>query len=85
MILGDKYLVLKQKDIDRFLSIAERAELAGMMRKIEEEREKLGKETHDKYYVINVNNAVADEISPILDKHGFYRTGSSSADVIFAN
>ena len=83
MILDDKYLVLKIKDIDRFLSPIEKADLAGIIRKINDERNALGKDIGDKYFVINQNYPISKEIGDLLKENGVYKTGSSIPDCIF--
>ena len=83
MIFDDKYLVLKLKDVDRFLTPMEKAELAGMIRKMDEEREKLGKETGNRYYVVNVDYPMAREIEGVFEKYGMAKTGASTPDAVF--
>ncbi len=83
MIFDDKYLVLKLKDIDRFLTPMEKAELAGMIRKMDEEREQPGKETGNRYYVINLEYPMAREIEGVFEKYGMAKTGTSTPDAVF--
>ena len=83
MILDDKYLIIKQKDVDRFLTLDEKAELAGLIRKINEERLKLGKETGSKYYVVNLCSPVAPDVEKVLDEHGYYKRGTTNPEIIF--
>lgn len=83
MILDDKYLIVKQKDVDRFLTVNEKAQLAGLIRTINEERMKLGKETGTKYYVVNLSSPVAPDVEKILDGHGYYKRGTTNPEIIF--
>lgn len=67
--LNAKYVVVKQDDIDRFLTFGQRSAFNDLLRQTQRERKAVGKSEHT-YLVVNTDEPYAAEVAAILHRRG---------------
>ncbi|QFG05733.1 hypothetical protein 035JT001_66 [Bacillus phage 035JT001] len=67
-----RFTVLKNQDIEEYLSSMDRRELLRMMNKIETRRKLSGRDSGHTYLVINTDEPYADQVIEIMRKHNHW-------------
>lgn len=71
-----RYTVINEHDVEKYLSIGERQDLAivldRMLGNIEDAREKDGKKPYNSYIVINTDEPYINEIIDIMKRNGHF-------------
>ncbi|PGV22992.1 hypothetical protein [Bacillus cereus] len=69
---NNKFTVIKSSDLVEFLSTNEQKVLAGMLNTIAEGREASGRQPHNQYLVINVDESYAHQVAHIMKSYSHY-------------
>lgn len=71
-----RYTVINEHDVEKYLSIGERQDLAivldRMLGNIEDGREKDGKKPYNSYIVINTDEPYINEIIDVMKRNGHF-------------
>lgn len=71
-----RYTVINEHDVEKYLSIGERQDLAIVLDRIlgniEHGREKDGKKPYNSYIVINTDEPYVNEITDVMKRHGHF-------------
>ncbi|WGT37752.1 hypothetical protein QH639_18200 [Lysinibacillus sp. 1 U-2021] len=71
-----RYTVINERDVEKYLSIGEKQDLAIMLDRmlgnIEHGREKDGKKPFNSYIVINTDEPYIDEIVDVMKRNGHF-------------
>ena len=68
----NKFIVIKQDDLYRYTSDQDKINLARILKNIRDGRVKFGRETGNKYFVINIDESYAGDVVEILRKNGHW-------------
>ncbi|UUV25960.1 MULTISPECIES: hypothetical protein [Lysinibacillus] len=71
-----RYTIINERDVEKYLSISERQDLAIVLDRIlgniEDGREKDGKKPYNSYIVINTDEPYINEIINVMKRHGHF-------------
>lgn len=67
-----KFVVFKLTDIGRYLTVPQYDALTEIARRIEQGRREDGRDTDNKYIVINRDEQYANEVIEIMKRHGHW-------------